>query len=117
MPTGLNVMNKILFLFLLIPSLAFGAGDTWTANWDANTEPDLAEYEVLCGVASGTYTYTAPVVNNTLLLDTFLPRIGTYYCVVIAKDKTGNISGYSSEVSFTYLDLTPPANPTGLIVE
>ena len=85
-------------------------------NWDGNTEPDLAGYNVYRSTTqAGPYTK----INGALLptsdyTDTGLANGVTYYYVVTAEDTGANESGYSSEVSATP-DVLPPSPPTGLV--
>jgi hypothetical protein len=85
--------------------LAATAGDgTAALSWAANTETDLAGYNVYRGTASGG-PYTGPL-NGSLLTartfnDTGLTNGTTYYYVVKAVDTSGNPSGNSNQASAT----------------
>ncbi|MFC2069667.1 fibronectin type III domain-containing protein [Chloroflexota bacterium] len=83
-------------------------------NWTANSEPDLASYNIYRSLTAGNYTYldnvVAPTVNYT---DSPLYG-GTYYYVVTAVDNVSGESIYSSYDSATAIDIAPVA-PTGLI--
>src|SRR3990172_5473921 len=73
-----------------------------TVSWDANTEPDLAGYQVFHGLSSGVYTPadTATVlVPTTTYQYTNLALGVTHYFAVKAFDTTGNLSAFSAEVS------------------
>ncbi|KKK58874.1 hypothetical protein LCGC14_3040010, partial [marine sediment metagenome] len=35
-----------------------------------------------------------------------------YFIAVTAYDESGNESGYSNEISYTFIDVTPPNAPT-----
>ena len=82
------------------------AGDTQASvDWNGNTEPDLAGYNVYRSTTSGGL-YTE--IDNTTVsdyTDTGLANGTTYYYVVTALDTSSNESGYSNEASAT------PHNP------
>ena len=72
-----------------------------TLAWGANSESDLAGYNVYRSTASG--TYGAPIAtlqgNVTSYVATGLQSGTTYFFVVTAYDSAGNESPYSNEVS------------------
>ncbi len=68
-------------------------------TWDASSEPDLAGYLLLYGIASGVHTSSVDVGNVTSHKLQGLDSATTYYLVLKAYDSTGNISDPSSEVS------------------
>jgi predicted xylan-binding protein with Ca-dependent carbohydrate-binding module/lysyl oxidase/fibronectin type III domain protein len=80
------------------------AGDrTVSLAWSANTESDLAGYNVYRGTANGG-PYTK--INSSLLTsrsygDTGLTNGTTYYYVIKAVDTSGNVSNASSQVQGT----------------
>ncbi|MEW6682011.1 MAG: fibronectin type III domain-containing protein [Nitrospirota bacterium] len=76
-------------------------------SWDANTEPDLARYNVHYGTSSGSYTTVIPVGLVTSYTVTGLGP-GTYYFAVTAENTAGGLSGFSNEVSKVVPDTTPP---------
>ena len=77
--------------------------------WDANTEPDVADYRVL---RDGVEIAAVPGTNY---LDTGLTNDTTYSYTLVAVDTHGNRSAPSAAVPVTPTDLTPPAAPTGLV--
>ncbi len=83
--------------------------------WDANTEPDLAGYQIRYGNTSGNYTRMINVGNATSCTVSDLIANTTYYFVVIAYDQAGNVSQPSNEVEITSsiysLDATENAPP------
>ena len=86
------------------------------ADWNKNTEPDLAGYKVCYGTASGVYTTTLDVgLFNSVQVDALVPNV-TYFVCVKAYDTSGNVSACSAEVSIKLVppDITPPAPPTGV---
>lgn len=89
---------------------------SWTASaiaadailsWDANTESNLAGYKVYYGTSSGNYGAPADVGNQTSFTVTGLTG-PTYYFAVTAYDTSGVESGYSNEVSKSFVDTTAP---------
>jgi titin len=82
-------------------------------DWNDNTEPDLASYNVKRSTTSGgpyTQIDSVTVSNYT---DTTVTAGTTYYYVVTAVDAGSHESGNSNEASATPYD-NPPAAPTGL---
>ncbi len=73
-----------------------------TLTWTANSEPDLAGYNVYRSAVSGgsvTKLNSAPVTGTTY--DDAPPGTGTFYYVVTAVDTSGNESAPSAEVAGT----------------
>jgi fibronectin type 3 domain-containing protein len=77
-------------------------------SWNANTEPDLAGYNVYrSGTAGGPYTKINPtLLTQNSYQDTGLTNGTTYYYVVTAVDTSDNESEYSEEV-FAALTIGP----------
>ena len=71
-----------------------------TLEWDPNTEPDLAGYNIYWGYASGDYAFSADVGNQTTYTVTGLIPGMTYYYVATAYDTDGLESDYSDEVVY-----------------
>ena len=93
-------------------------GDTVVdLSWDANSESDLAGYNVYRSeVSGGPYTQiNSQLVTEVSYQDTDVEKSTTYYYVVTAVDNVGNESGNSEEVSVVPTDTTPPSAPTGLV--
>ena len=76
-----------------------------TLAWDANTEPDVAGYQVLYGDSSRQYTNTATVGNVTQWTVNGLTAGRTYYFAVRAVNTAGLVSALSAEVSTTVASL------------
>ena len=102
---------------MLMASMAWSATNV-SFQWDANTEPDLAGYNVYRSDISGAYdisklvgTVEAPAVQFT---EPAVPD-GTWFWVTTAFDTYGNESGYSNEVTDT-LNTEPPAPPQNLSI-
>ena len=77
-------------------------------SWNANTEPDMASYNVYRGTTSGVYTSLETVAHPTtrlylhgLLVDT------RYFFVVTAVDTSLNESAASAEVGAFLPTLSP----------
>jgi len=92
------------------------SGASVVLSWTANTETDLAGYNVYQRTSAGIYgTPSSPGKVNTYTASGLTAGI-TYYFAVSALDNTSNESGYSSEVSASIGDSTPPtvtiASPT-----
>jgi len=103
--------------FVALPFLAFAT----TASWNANTESDLAGYNLYRAPGScatpgafaktDTYAKTAtsgPVTNPTV--------DGTYCFRLTAFDTANNESPFSTSAEDT-INAVPPAAPTGLTVK
>jgi fibronectin type 3 domain-containing protein len=95
--------------------LAATAGDaTVSLDWDDNSEPDLAGYDVYRSTTSGSgYSrLNGPLVGSSDYTDNSVSNGTTYYYVVTAVDTSSNESGYSNEDSATPADTTAPTpNP------
>jgi len=114
------VMTVVLFLTCGIPS-------TWAQmttecsmarpcvlGWDANTEPDMAEYRLYLSKQSGQYGVTPvlviphPTTQDTTASLGPLPD-GQKFMVLTAVDTSGNESLHSNEITFRFDE--PPAAP------
>lgn len=78
--------------------------------WNANPEPELAGYKVYYGTASGVYTQSVDMGNQTTAALTNLSVGVTYFSVVTAYDAQRLESPPSVEISFT--PVAPPPPPT-----
>lgn len=100
-------------LLLAIASLLIACGDrstgttgatmsnTATLTWDAVTAENLSGYKIYFGTASGEYTQSVSVGNDTSYTLDGLSNQTTYYMAVTAFDTSGSESAYSNEVSKT----------------
>jgi hypothetical protein len=82
-----------------------------TVAWDANTETDLAGYQVSYGTATGVYTSQVDVGNVTPV--TFTLAVGSiYYFAVKAYNVQRQYSPFSVEVNTASGNsLRPPGTP------
>ena len=105
--------NLIIALAIILMATAAHAA-TIQVSWNANTEADLAGYNVYYGTAPGAYGEAISTSETSQLL-TLTPSEGTtYYFAVTAYDTSGNESDYSEEVSLFIPDPTAPEKPTGI---
>jgi hypothetical protein len=70
-----------------------------TITWIANTEPDLAGYNIYVGMAPGVYGSPVAVGKTTSYVANNLLKGNTYYFAVSAFDASGNESALSNVVS------------------
>ena len=105
--TFLRVLLFATILIIPFPVMATGIQVTWNAN----TETDLAGYNVYYGTSSGKYSVCINVGNVTSYKIDNLTQGTTYYFIVTALDYAGNESADSAEVSATIptsvVDTTP----------
>jgi fibronectin type 3 domain-containing protein len=119
-------MKKTVFtiILLVIIGVAFNAQAAVevTATWSANSESDLAGYNIYRSSTSGS-GYVK--LNSSIIAKTSSPQYvdsisgsveTTYYYVVTAVDTSGNESAYSSEGS-THIDTSAPNPPSGITVQ
>jgi hypothetical protein len=74
-------------------------GGSAIVTWNANTESDLAGYRVYYGTSSRNYPNSISVGKVTSATITGLTVGTTYYIAVKAEDTSGNLSGFSAEVT------------------
>ena len=74
-----------------------------TLDWNNNTEPDLAGYNVYRSTTSGSgyIKLNGTLLSSSNYIDTAVSNGTNYYYVVTAVDTISNESGYSSEISAT----------------
>lgn len=76
-------------------------GGSATVTWNANTESDLSGYRVFYGTSSRNYPNSISVGKVTSATISSLTKGTKYYFAVKAVDTSGNLSGYSAEVTKT----------------
>jgi fibronectin type 3 domain-containing protein len=118
-------MKKIIAIAIIIGfvgvALNVQAAIPVTATWNANSEADLAGYNIYRSTTHGSgyvKINTAPIPKSAT--PTFVDNINgsvqaTYYYVVTAIDTSGNESGHSNEGSI-HIDTSAPAPPQGITV-
>jgi len=99
-------------------ALHYDNDGTVTLQWPANTEPDLAGYNVYRATQpGGPYTKLNPtLLTATAFADAATVDGTTYYYVVTAVDQVDNESTYSPESEGCLVDMTAPtvwASPAG----
>jgi hypothetical protein len=95
------LLRALAVLALLLGSAsAIEAQTVVTLAWDANTEPDLAGYEVSYGTQSGVYSTTVDVGNVTSRAFTLTSGVVYYFAVKAYNSASPRLySPYSTEVS------------------
>lgn len=70
-------------------------------SWNANTELDLSGYKLYAGRATGVYTDPRSPVNVGNVLTTLfnVNAGGAWFFALVAYNATGQISGFSSEIT------------------
>jgi len=96
MARKVSLLTLLAFSLLLSPMVAYGA--SVTLAWDANTETDLAGYNIYYGTASRNYSQSIDVGNTTQYTLTNLGDDVTYYFAATAYDEDNNESAYSVEL-------------------
>jgi hypothetical protein len=96
-----HFFSPVILIFVLssLPSVVHGA--EVTLAWYANTESDLAGYNIYYGTASGDYSDSIDVGDVTEYTVTGLDDGGTYYFAATAYDEDDNESAYSEELVHT----------------
>ncbi len=109
--TGLNRLTWILVVSIAaILGVTTAFAQNVTVSWDANTENDLAGYNLYIGESTQTYSGVVDVGNATEFTWNNLDAGKTFYFAVTAYDLSANESGFSQEVSITLSgsDTNPP---------
>lgn len=120
-PTKYTLLREFILLVALTSILLLFPLGTYGVEvslvWDANSEPDLAGYNIYYGAASGDYSDSLDVGDVTEFTVTGLNHGGTYYFAATAYDRDGNESAYSEELvhTFSYGKPEPPP-PTQLMI-
>jgi hypothetical protein len=87
------------------------ATNTIVLAWNASLSPDVTNYMVYVGTASGTYTTSVCAGTNlTCTVSNLAPAV-TYYFTATAQDKWGLESAYANEINYV-VPRTKPLPPT-----
>jgi hypothetical protein len=123
MQTNRHGLNRTLIRLLITCCLSMTlAATTYAAGinlvWDANTESNLAGYNVYRSTQSG--TFTSPALNGTQLVATTsytdsTAQSGTYYYVVKAVNSLGQESGPSNQIQATATTQTQITNQAPVV--
>lgn len=98
-------MTRALAILFLLCAAAF-AGDV-PLHWDFSPDPDVASYNVYCGVQSRQYTNSFSVgLTNSATVSNLCSGV-IYFFAVTAVDTNGIESDFSNE-----LTISKPAAPT-----
>lgn len=114
-------MKKLLIsiIFYFFSGVLYAAPAQVTTSWEANTEIDLAGYELHYGEAVGLYKIKI-VLPKELTSYTVggLEEGKEYFFALTAFDTSGNISGFSDEVSkiIPIKDIIAPSAPATVII-
>ena len=112
-------MKRIILVvisILLTSTLVFGASLNLRATWTANTEPDMASYNLYRTDGARLKINTVPIVHPITTYD-FTVTVtdgsgGNLTFVLTAVDTNNNESGDSVTAPLAYnLDVTPPVAP------
>ena len=103
---SLIILLSIIILICQFSVKAHSAQATLAWNPPVNADGTLftgfAGYKLLVGTASGNYTESIDVGNATSYVHNNLSDGLTYYFTVVDYDSSGNLSGYSNEVSKSF---------------
>ncbi|HEV8202265.1 MAG TPA: fibronectin type III domain-containing protein, partial [Candidatus Polarisedimenticolia bacterium] len=98
--TGPSVLFALLIALPLVSAVPALAGPTdVTLLWNANTDPDLAGYQIAYGSSPGSHPNLIDAGNVTTYTVPGLQTGNTYYFVVQAYDRAKNFSSNSAEIS------------------
>ncbi len=101
LPGGRFLRALAMLAVLLGSASAIDAQTVITLAWDANTEPDIAGYQVSYGTQSGAYSTIVDVGNVTSKPITITSGIRYYFAVKAYTSSTPRLySPYSTEVSY-----------------
>ena len=107
-------MKTLIILAIMLWASSLYARDV-SLEWDANTEPDLAGYNIYQAPRMGNLTGAWVKIDSsstTGYIVTGLPDGQNFAWLVTAYDEAGNES-FASNLAELY-DRTPPANPMNL---
>ncbi|HXF92383.1 MAG TPA: hypothetical protein VNK46_06475 [Nitrospiraceae bacterium] len=108
--------RKLVLMAVLVTVFWPAIGSTATLLWNANSEPDLAGYNIYrcsqlpCTKRSPGSALLATVGRTTTSFNIGTPAVVQYY-VVTAYDTAGNESGESNVATYTPPTASPPPPP------
>lgn len=102
-------MRKVLLILIILPFI-LGAKpylrwDIPTTNADGTPLTDLAGFKIYCGLEPGKYDIVEDIPDPAVDIyekAKVLTQEGNYYCAATAYDTSGNESGYSNEINFSF---------------
>ena len=101
----LPYLYALSFISLVVSILLIATTNVYSAQvtlvWKANTEPELAGYQIYSGPSSRNYDNVNVVGNKTSYTLQNLVEGQTYYVAVTAYSTFNNESGYSEELVYT----------------
>lgn len=99
--TQTSCVRAIWCVTVMLGFVAFASADVPSLEWDPNSEPTIAGYNVYVGEASGSYARVVDVGAETKFPLTNLNAGITYYFAVTAYDVNGLESPFSDEIWYT----------------
>ena len=102
-----------IFFLATTPLSSWAASSSLSIQWDASQAPNVTNYTVRYGTASGSYS---SAINVGTALSATVPNLTvgtTYYFAVTARDTTGMDSDPSNEVPFTSGNTAPTISSIG----
>jgi hypothetical protein len=118
---NVNLLYRLLIVLVISTLTSSFAANVFAAttslSWDAPTAytdgtpiTGLGGYKIYMGTTSGSYSQTLDVGNVTSYTVSSLDDANTLYFAVTAYDTTGDVSGFSNQISYT--TPAPPPSPT-----
>ena len=92
----------VLFFCFFLPAANGGVAGLASFSWEAVVNPLVSGYKVYWGTASGVYTRTLDAGNTTTAAITEFAEGVEYFAAITAYSATGEESGFSTELCFTY---------------
>jgi len=115
--TALQLSSLLIFSGVINSPAVLGTETcTCTLSWSANTEPDLAGYEIYIGDQPGVYNHpnspisVGAVTSYKFQPGTLIPGVNYYYALK-ARDFSHNLSGFSKEIQGGMPSVPPPPPP------
>ena len=106
-PLG-RIARCLLFLAVMAGGSAKLSAQSVRLGWNASPDPTVTGYVLCWGSASGDYTNSDDAGAQTTITISNLSAGTTYYFAVAAYNASGDLSPYTSEVSYTVPGATGP---------